>query len=244
MPTGQTVVCKNTQAATARTLRAYNVHRCEGVTGLKIAKQQSRNSHDRTDHTEHTPEVQDLAGDNARLGGFSFRQVIEEELAVTDHRVSPLPPLLHPGRLRDLQGTVATFQSTQRRPRPQETSRPWFPSSCRTAGPLLRGQPPRALPRLAPGPGPGPGRLRHYWGGIRTWYKVMHGPRRTSQQTGVFTAHTAARLRPEAVQTQWFSGGTWPRNPVFKCTAQKAGTRGSGRRRCFCGVLGTRAPVP
>lgn len=50
----------------------------------------------------HAPEIQDLAGDDAGLGGLPLRQVVEEELAVTHDRVRPLPPLLHPGRLWDL----------------------------------------------------------------------------------------------------------------------------------------------
>lgn len=48
------------------------------------------------------PEVQDLAGDHAGLRGPPLGQVVQEELAVADHGVGPLPPLLHARRLRDL----------------------------------------------------------------------------------------------------------------------------------------------
>lgn len=49
------------------------------------------------------PEVQDLARDDAWLGGLSLRQVVQKELAVTDHSIGPLPSLLHPRGLWDLQ---------------------------------------------------------------------------------------------------------------------------------------------
>lgn len=49
------------------------------------------------------PEVQDLAGHDAGLGGFPLGQVIQKEFAVADHGIGPLPPFLHPGGLGDLQ---------------------------------------------------------------------------------------------------------------------------------------------
>lgn len=60
-------------------------------------------SQDRGGAVGNRPEVQDLARDDAWLGGLSLGQVIQKELAVTDHRVGPLPPLLHPRGLWDLQ---------------------------------------------------------------------------------------------------------------------------------------------
>lgn len=74
-----------------------------------LAKEKSLRTHRTGQNTQDRPEVQDLAGDDTRLGGFSFRQVVQKELAVTDHRVSPLPSFLHPSRLWDLQLTVTTF---------------------------------------------------------------------------------------------------------------------------------------
>lgn len=44
-----------------------------------------------------------MTGDDPRLGGLPFWQVIQEELAVTDHCISPLPSFLHARGLRDLQ---------------------------------------------------------------------------------------------------------------------------------------------
>lgn len=65
----------------------------------------------------------------------------------------------------------------------------------------------------------------------------------------VFAVHTEhaelpgrLRLRGRADGVAFSSTQLW--NPAFQCTAQKVGTRGSGRLRCFCGVLRTQAPMP
>lgn len=50
-----------------------------------------------------------MAGHDARLRGLALGQIVQKELAVTDHCVGPLPPLLHPGRLGDLQIKVTMF---------------------------------------------------------------------------------------------------------------------------------------
>lgn len=49
------------------------------------------------------PEIQDLTSDDTRLGGLSFWQVIQKELAVANHCICPLPSLLHSCGLWDLQ---------------------------------------------------------------------------------------------------------------------------------------------
>lgn len=51
------------------------------------------------------PHIDDLADDDARLCGFSFSQLVEEELEVTDYSHRPLPALLHPGGFGHLEHT-------------------------------------------------------------------------------------------------------------------------------------------
>lgn len=53
--------------------------------------------------TLNIPEVQDLTGNNTRLGRLPFWQVVQEEFAVTDYCISPLPSFLHTRGLWDLQ---------------------------------------------------------------------------------------------------------------------------------------------
>lgn len=114
---------------------------------------------------KHRPEIQDLARNDTRLGGFSFRQIIQEELAVTDDCICTLPSLLHPRGLWDLliktnSGHVPPGQAGRQAPLHSFT---------------ISFQLPGRQTELSAQRGFSQEGSRHCWGGAHAWQQTVPG---------------------------------------------------------------------
>ena len=170
-----------------------------------------------------------MAGHDARLGGPALGQIVQKELAVTDDRVGPLPPLLHPARLGDLRIKVTMFLWARGAGRNRSGQREvavagpgdfleaaavrWCPPSCCTAS---------------------PGRRQScVWAqddsgsageGLCPRQKVTQGTVPTAQRMGVFTADVEHRgMLGRAQRLQMALGFE-----TLSASAQEVGTRGPG----------------